>query len=151
MKIELFDSSDLNFVEFNITGDGQNYIMCDSGSKFLDSEVFNLFSTCFEQSDKLFDYFTPSKYNPRNIIKLKNALINNFDVLNNIKSHEAFIDHISQIFLGNNFILKLKDVDKAWEKNWSFYLQKLIEINNGLVALIDKCIEEDRILWVIGY
>ncbi|MBN1183565.1 MAG: hypothetical protein JXB49_14845 [Bacteroidales bacterium] len=151
MKIELFDASNLNFVEFNITGDGQNYIKCDSESKFLDSEVFNLFSSCFEKSDSLFDYFTPSKYNPRNIIKLKNALLDNLEKLIKIDSNETFIDHISQIFLGNNFILKLKDMDKAWESNWKVYLDKLKDVNKGLIELIDKCIEEDRILWVIGY
>lgn len=151
MKIELFDSSELSFVEFNITGDGENYLKCDSESKYLDTEVFNLFSSCFERSDSLFDYFTPSKYNSRNIIKLKNALLDNKLKLESIESHENFVDHISQIFLGNNFILKLKSMDKAWEMNWKIYLDKLLEINKGIIDLIDKCVEEERILWVIGY
>jgi hypothetical protein len=31
------------------------------------------------------------------------------------------------------------------------YVEKLIKINKELIGFVDFCIDEDRILWVIGY
>lgn len=151
MKIELYDSNKLNFVELNITGDNDNYQKIDLESKFLDGEVFNLFSVCFENSNKLFDYFGPTKYNSRRIIPLQNELIRHLEKLENIKKLEDFITFTSEIFLGNSFIISLEKQDKLWEKNWESYLEKLLAINKDLIELIDKCVEQERILWVIGY
>jgi len=39
----------------NITGDGETYNKCDAESSYLDSEVFNLFTFCFEKSNHLFE------------------------------------------------------------------------------------------------
>ena len=46
MRIELFSSEYLNIVEINTTGDNENYIKGDSESKYVESEVFNLFANC---------------------------------------------------------------------------------------------------------
>ena len=32
-----------------------------------------------------------------------------------------------------------------------FYLDKLVIVCKGLIEIADKCIEEQKILWVIGY
>ena len=45
MRLELYDSKELNFVELNITGGNDSYIRCDKESKYIDSIVFNLFPT----------------------------------------------------------------------------------------------------------
>jgi hypothetical protein len=151
MKIELFGSDKLNFVELNITGDNDNYESIDSESKFLESEVFNIFISCFENSNKLFDYFGPTKYNSRKIIVLRNQLIENFETLKAIETIDHFMAFIDGIFLGNNFILSLENLDKNWKSNWKIYVGKLIKVNAALIELVDLCVEQDRILWVKGY
>ena len=151
MRIELFSSDYLNIVELNTTGDNDNYIKGDSESKYVESEVFNLFTNCFENANKLYEFFGATKYNTRNIVPLRNELINKLEVLENINSFEDFQNHLDQVFLGQEFVDELTIEDKDWKDKWKFYLDKLIEVNKGLIAVTDKCIEEQKILWVIGY
>jgi len=151
MRLELYGQSNLNFVEFNITGDNDAYQRCDEESLYIDTEVFNLFTQCFERSNNLFDYFGPSRYNTRNIIPLLNELQANLKRLNDINSLDFFIDMIGNSFLGTNFIYDIEKHDKSWSLNWQQYCKKLAEINTGLINLVNKCIEESRVLWVIGY
>ncbi len=151
MRIEFFGIEKLNFVEFNITGDDLNFHRLNGESRFLNSEVFNLFSRCFEKSHDLYEYFEPTKYNSRKIIVLRNELSSNLKNLNNIKKDDEFVKFIDSIFLGKAFLLEIEKVDNAWKENWEKYLSMLKEVNIEMIAIIDRCIEESRILWVIGY
>lgn len=151
MRIELFNSDYLNIVELNTTGDNENYIKGDSESKYVEGEVFNIFTKCFENAEKLYEFFGSTKYNSRKIIPLRNELLNKLESLEKIESLEGFNNHIEQVFLGQDFIDELTNEDSDWEKKWDFYLNKLIKLNKGLIEITDKCIEEERVLWVIGY
>lgn len=151
MRIELFSSDYLNIVELNTTGDNENYIKGDSESKYVESEVFNLFTNCFENANKLYEFFGATKYNTRNIVPLRNELLSKLEALESIKSLDDFQNHLDQVFLGQEFIDELTEEDKDWQDKWKFYLDKLIQVNKGLIAITDKCIEEQKILWVIGY
>jgi len=151
MRIELFNSDYLNIVELNTTGDNDNYIKGDSESKYVEGEVFNIFTSCFENANKLYEFFGATKYNSRKIVPLLNELIAKLESLKKIDSLKAFKDHINQIFLGQDFIDELTKEDPKWEENWNSYLKKLIKLNEGLIDIAEKCMEEQRILWVIGY
>ncbi|MBN2347780.1 MAG: hypothetical protein JXJ22_03015 [Bacteroidales bacterium] len=151
MEISVYDSNNLNFVELNITGDNNNYVRCDKESKFVDSEVFNLFTKCFESANKLYDYFFPTKYNSRKIIPLRNELIKNLENLNSIKTQAEFSSFVSSQFLGNEFLGELSSKDKNWEQSWKNYHTLLINVNIDLISLTEKCADQERILWVIGY
>jgi len=151
MRIELFSSEYLNIVELNTTGDNENYIKGDSESKYAESEVFNLFAKCFENANKLYEFFGATKYNARKIVPLRNELMNKLDVLQNIKSLEEFLNHLSQVFLGQEFIDELTIENSEWKEKWKFYMEKLILVNKGFIEIADKCIEEQKVLWVIGY
>jgi hypothetical protein len=151
MNIELFDADTLNFVELNITGDNSNYRRCDSESKYLDSDVFNLFTACFENANKLYDYFGSTKYNSRKIIPLRNELLQNHEELENLKSKEEFQNWISEKLFGREFIDKLSKEDKNWLENWESLVAQLKQVIKDIVELTEKCADEERILWVIGY
>lgn len=151
MRIELFSSEYLNIVELNTTGDNENYIKGDSESKYLQSEVFNLFANCFENANKLYEFFGATKYNARKIVPLRNELANKLEALQNIKGLKDFENHLDQVFLGQEFIDELTLEDRDWKNKWKHYLDQLIEVNKGLVEISDKCIEEQKVLWVIGY
>ena len=151
MRIELFSSDYLNIVELNTTGDNENYIKGDSESKYVESEVFNIFANCFENANKLYEFFGATKYNARKIVPLRNELLHKLEALEKITTLDELHAHIEQVFLGQEFIDELTLEDNEWEKKWKFYLDKLIELNKGLVEIAEKCIEEQRILWVIGY
>jgi hypothetical protein len=151
MRLEFFGIENLNFVEFNITGDDLNCHRLNEESHFLSSEVFNLYVHCFEKSNELYEYFEPTKYNSRKIIVLRNELNLNLQKLSKIKNAEEFIKYIDNIFLGKNFLSELEKADASWKENWKTTLSKLTDTNKEMVKVIDRCIDQGRILWVIGY
>jgi hypothetical protein len=151
MKLDIYDSKELNFVELNYTGGNDTYIRCDKESKYIDSIVFNLFSPCFERANKLYEYYGPTKYNARKIIPLRNELIQHLKTLENITSGEALIKHVSSHFLGRDFIDALNAESPEWMKDWENHVKKLIVINKEMISLTEKCADEEKILWVVGY
>jgi hypothetical protein len=151
MKLGFFRIDKLNFVEFNITGDDLNYHRLNEESYFLASEVFNLFAHCFERSNELYEYYEPSKYNARKIVVLRNELLSNHKLLSNITTESDFICHLENIFLGKAFFMELEVTDPHWKNHWQAYVEKLKEVNKEMLSIVDKCIEEVRILWIIGY
>jgi len=151
LRIELFDSDYLNIVELNTTGDDENYVKGDDESKYLQSEVFNIFISCFENSNRLYEFYGATKYDIRKIVPLKNELTGKLEQLEKIETQDDFNKHIKQIFLGSEFIDKLQQHDPNWEKNWKNYRDKLLEVNRGLIAITDTCMDQQRVLWVIGY
>ncbi|MFO7655579.1 MAG: hypothetical protein R6W78_00780 [Bacteroidales bacterium] len=151
MKLEIYGSQSLNFVELNTTGSNETYIRCDPESQYLDSIVFNIFVPCFENANKLFDFFGSTKYNSRKIIPLRNELISNLQMFENVKTIDDFEVTVSRKFLGKDFLEELAKEDNNWRNNWKGYLGKLIETNKALIKLAEKSADEERILWVIGY
>lgn|SRR6056297_1370357 len=151
LRIELFDADYLNIVELNTTGDDENYVKGDDESQYMQSEVFNIFINCFENSNRLYEFYGATKYDIRKIVPLKNELSAKLERLRNIKDLNEFKAHIQQIFLGSEFLDKLNQHYADWEKEWTQYRDKLIEVNKGLIAITDQCLEEQRVLWVIGY
>jgi len=151
MRLEIYDSKSLNFVELNCTGTGEEYIKCDPESKFLDTDVFNLYVDCFEKANNLYEYYEPTKFNARYIVPLRNRLLTNLTLLEQIKSLSEFQDNITSKVHGKDFLIRLIRDDKNWTDRWMFYLEKLVKINKELIDFVDFCIDEDRILWVIGY
>jgi hypothetical protein len=151
MRLEIYDSNDLNFVELNITGGNDTYIRCDKESKYIDSSVFNVFTICFENANKLYEYYGPTKYNSRKIIPLRNELLKFLEKFKNAGTSDEFEQFLSSSFSGKEFIEELEKDKKDWKSDWNTVLNKLIEINQQLVSLTEKCADEERILWVVGY
>ena len=151
MNIELYNSDFLNFVELNFTGDNDEYRRCDPESKYLDTDVFNLFVECFEHANELFDYFLGTKYNSRKIIVLRNELFRNLEELEKISTVKDFIKMAESHFMGKDFLQELDSMALPWHDNWKEYLGKLIAVNRGLIAFTERCADEERILWVVGY
>ena len=151
MNIALHNSEYLNFVEFNITGDNDNFRRCDLESRYLDTEIFNLFQTCFENAGKTFDYFGGTRYNSRTIIVLRNELKKNLDVWSNTNTLQDFHKLINSHFMGKAFIEALGSSDHEWQDRWKSYYQDIIKVLQDLIELTEKCAFEERILWVIGY
>jgi hypothetical protein len=151
MKLTLYDAKELNFVELNYTVGNDTYIRCDKESKYIDSVVFNLFAPCFENANKLYEYYGPTKYNARKIIPLRNELIKFSEQLKSLKNLKNFTDQITSNFLGKEFLDALIIADSSWEKKWQEYAELLITLTNEIKSLVEKCADEEKILWVVGY
>jgi hypothetical protein len=151
MKLSIFDAKDLNFVELNYTGGNETYIRCDKESKYLDSAVFSLFAPCFESANKLYEYYGPTKYNARKIIPLRNELILYLEKLQSLSTMSSFKDLLGQHFLGKEFLDALDHDEPSWEGDWKTILSKIIIINKEMINLTEKCADEEKILWIVGY
>ncbi len=152
MKLSLMKKDEIvDFVEFNITGDAENYNRCDEESFYLQTNVFNIFAGCFERSHHLFDYISPTMYNARRFIPLRNELLANLEKLLVIKNVAQFQQYLSSVFLGKDLLEVLKLSDPEYERHWRGYIRRLIQVNRHLMRLIDLCIDEERVLWVIPY
>ena len=151
MHIALYNADLLNFVEFNLTGDNDNYNRCDEESKYLDSPVFYIFQPCFETANPTFDYFGGTKYNSRKIIVLLNELKSNLRVLDSLQSPEDFVNLVSGRFMGKELLAGLEDEDSQWYAHWKEYNRKIIGVNKDLIDMVEKCAFDERVLWVIGY
>ncbi len=151
MHLELYNADLLNFVEFNITGDNDNYNRCDVESKYLDSPVFYLFQPCFEEANKMYDYFAGTKYNSRKIIVLLNELKNCLATIEALQTLNDFTSLVNSRFMGKEFLTGLEESDSQWTVYWKEYNRKIIGINKDLIELVEKCAFEEKVLWVIGY
>jgi len=151
MHLELYNADFLNFVEFNITGNNDDFKRCDVESKYIDSSVFDLVQPCFENANPTFDYFSGTKYNARKIIVLRNDLLANEKQFEDLPGLQSFTDLINSRFMGTEFLAELEETDAQWRNNWTIYNEKIIQIHKDLIELIEKCAFEERILWVIGY
>ncbi len=151
MRFDLYDSNDLNFVELNITGGNDTLIRCDKESKYIDSVVFNLFAPCFEKANKLYEYYGPTKYNSRKIIPLRNELISFRDELRVLKSSKDFERMVTSHFLGREFLEEVQRNSPKWAAEWENYRDSLLKIDKDMISIVEKCADEERILWVVGY
>lgn len=151
MHIELYNADFLNFVEFNVTGDNDNYNRCDVESKYMDSTIFYLFQPSFENANSMYDYFAGTKYNARKIIVLRNNLLSNQQEFENLESALAFEKLIGSRFMGKEFLADLVTNDSSWQENWQTHNLKILQVNKDLVELVEKCAFDERVLWVIGY
>jgi hypothetical protein len=151
MKLSIFDAKELNFVELNYTGGNETYIRCDKESKYIDGIVFSIFAPCFESANKLYEYYGPTKYNARKIIPLRNELMLYLEKLQSLTTNESFKDLLGQHFLGKEFLDALENEQQDWVPNWKEILSKLIIINKEMISLTEKCADEEKILWIVGY
>ncbi len=151
MNFSIYRAKELNFVELNITGSEEIYNKLDPESLYVDSTVFNILTQCFESANKLYEYYMATKYSTRHIIPLRNNLLTHLTKLERLNTLTEFRDFISAKILGKEFLLALVKMDKNWIDHWSSYHKKLLTLSREVLELIDFCIDEDRILWVIGY
>ncbi|HUX53186.1 MAG TPA: hypothetical protein VMV56_02095 [Williamwhitmania sp.] len=152
MKLGLLNREEVfNFVEFNITGNSDIYFKCDSESKFLNIDIFNIFAGCFERSNHLYDFYGATKFNSRNLIPLINELKENMNHIKAINSLEEMREYLSSIFMGKNLFEELERRDKNWKARWRAYVRKLIQISQSLISLCELCVTEERTMWVINF
>ena len=67
-------------------------------------------------------------------------------IIESIDSLESLVDFTGSRFLGANFVIELEKIDKSWRLNWELYKQKLLDINQQLIDIVNTCIEEEKIL-----
>ncbi|HDJ33412.1 MAG TPA: hypothetical protein ENF21_04855 [Bacteroidetes bacterium] len=151
MRLELYKKDLNNVVELYIL---EEDLPCHPGireSFFLDTEVFNLLTHCFEASHSLYDYQEPTRYSARNIVALHHALMKELNILDEIQDEVSFISLVKSRFMGDLFLSALEEQDALWERKWKFYRDRLAGVVRSLAGLTEECMNNGKTLWVTGH
>lgn len=138
------------YVQFDISGNTNQYNVWHKDSLYLDEVIFGVFLACFEKSVEKLIYYGPTCFRETELLRLQQELENNRDEFNRILSADDLINKILQMKVGRNFLRELELENFDLNTGWKGLVGSLVEINDTLVELTQKCIRENRVLWVLG-
>jgi hypothetical protein len=151
MKIKLYNSDEMNFVEFSFSSGHQGFEPTTSRSKYVHSAVFCLFQYAFELSKPDFRYYRATAYGSPDIVKLRNHLVDQLSRIMRIVSAEALETYVLKQVEGIDFLNELKTENPNWRISWENIRDQLKQVLDELLEMVDFCIDEDKIFWVKGY
>jgi hypothetical protein len=71
--------------------------------------------------------------------------------LETLDNPDLFTSYIMKRSMGAQFLEYLGEDDPDWQGNWEKYQQKIKEVCQSLIAFVNRCCTEDKVLWVKGY
>jgi len=151
MNIQLLSFEELNFVQIGALPQGKPFEVCSKKSRYLHGEIFGLFQHCFELASSEFDYYSSSSYNASGVVALRNHLVTTRARLSGINNSDEFERYVLKHASGIDFVNTMKEENLDWIVSWEKLRNQLLKVGEDLIELIDKCIDEDLILWVKGF
>lgn len=134
------------------TGDLKEPENWNDNSRYLSSSIFgSLFWDSFESLDgNKFDIVgPPTAYKDEELKKILVLLQDNLGALEKINSLEEFIQRITRF--DKVLLAELNhDYGEVWKKDWREILDKLIVVNKDLMQIVENCLKDSRVLWVLG-
>jgi hypothetical protein len=131
-------------------------------SWFLYFSIFSpIFDECFQDSNgHIADFLGESHYgNMENLRLIKGLLEKKLTILSSIKNLEEFIETTTKAFffqvksdIPNDLFINEFENRKieSWKEKWQLILSKLIEVNKGLIEIVDEAIKKEKVLWIFG-
>ncbi len=138
------------YVQFDISGDMEQYTFWHNESSYLYEPIYGIFADCFEACAERFIYYGPTLFTISQLVQLRQALEIKQRVFVEIETPEEFISRIFEVELGENFLTELSRQNCNLNTNWRVVADSLMEINEGLIDLVDNCMQSGRVLWVLG-
>lgn len=138
------------YVQFDISGDENHYNFWHSDSLYLYEPIFGVFVDCFEKSVERLNYYGPTVFRASELLRLEQALESSQRDFEQITSSDDLISKLSKLILGKNFLRELEKENYDLKTEWGTVVSSLKLINDALVELVQKCIQEKRVLWVLG-
>ena len=151
MKIKLYTSEDLNFVEFSFSQDQGDFVALGKNSRYLHSAVFSLIQSAFEMSHPDYAYYQAISYENSSVIKLRNNLAEQIAMIGQIGSPEELEAFALKQVAGIDFLNEIKTFIPKWRISWENIRDQLKEVVVELLDLVDDCIDEDKTFWIKGY
>jgi hypothetical protein len=151
MKIQLLSSEELGFVQIASLEQGEAFSACPEKAKYMESPVFSLYQHCFELTSPDYDYYSPFSFSQAQIVTLRNHLVTNQARITAVSNADDLENFILKHFAGIEFMNALKDEDQDWKISWEKIKNKLLQVGEELIEIVDNCIDEDFVLWVKGF
>lgn len=141
-------------VEFRLNRSETSYHGANHESRFLDEQIYDLFSSCFAESvehDNKFNYYGPTKFRRSELINLRTCLGQVESEMNSIDSFDLLVNYFEQDESNRKkYVLNSLSNHFEMEEKWAEVLSVIIETNRNLIGLVSQCIRENRVLWVLG-
>lgn len=151
MRIALFDSKDINIVEFSVGKPSNDCPLCSENSKFIHGSIFSLIQQAFSLSNSDFSYFEKTEYHSSKLPALRNhlqILISGLMQISSVSELEVFIMKQPE---GIVFMNELKTWYPKWKIEWEKIKEKIKRVIEDLIEMVDICIDEDLNFIVKGY
>jgi hypothetical protein len=151
MNIKLYAFGELDIVQFSCLPRDEPFLPFSEKSKYLDVDVFSLFRHSFELSALEYNYYSTTGFDNALIVTLRNHLMTNqARITAVINADELEILALKQVS-GMEFINALKSQDPEWRISWEKIKSELLQVGEDLIEIVDRCIDEDLVLWVTGF
>jgi len=137
------------YVEFNISGDEHRYHNWEDESLYLDETVFSVFAGGFDRSVNNFNYYGPTRYRGDDLLKLKRELGAIDSKMAAIVGKHQFVEKMAELTHSETFIKEASEVYELTSE-WDEVLGSLKNVGRTLLDLVNQCVREGRILWVLG-
>lgn len=153
MNLELKSKNDISgtcWIEFNRSGTVDKFTNWDNDSKYLDEFAYNLFTDLFENNTDDFNYYGPSYFTSGQLTKIKRDFEKRINDYINLTSLTDLIEFSKK---ASNSLNLDHDLQEAYEQR-NRQINKLTEdihsLGKSLIAFFDKCILEQKSLWILG-
>lgn len=153
MDFSLKNKSDISgshWIEFNVSGTSTDYTHWADNSKYLEEYVYNFYTDIFEKSADDFNYYGNTKFDRKQLIKLKQEIedrVNTFKDLHTLQDIIAFSKKTSYAL---NLVQNIEEMYYNQNGQQNMLIDGLKNIGYDLSQLVDTCIKQDKFLWVLG-
>ena len=156
MNIKLHNKAKAgDYIEFYVSHmgpkDEDNIHTMNDNSSSLKEEIYCVFENCFALSNRRFKYYGPTVYDQEQLKKLLILLSNKLNYLSKLKSGSDFTSFIKEDDpMGCNFTNYFDRDSPDWIKDWKTINQQLIDVNKGLIKIVQEALDQHQYLWVFG-
>lgn len=138
------------WIEFNRSGTVDKFKNWDIDSRYLDELAYNLYTDIFEDNADNFNYYGPSYFASGQLIKIKKDLKKRITDYKNLTSLNDLIEFVKKISNGLNLDHELQDAYGQGNRQLDKLTEDIYSLGESLIAFVDKCILEQKPLWILG-
>jgi hypothetical protein len=150
MDIRLYSFDELDIVQISCLPRDESFHLFAEKSKYLRGAVFTIFQHSFELSSAAYDFYAVTPFNSGQIVSLRNHLMANQSRIAAIAGASDMEKLALKQLYGIDFINFLKDQELDWRVSWEKIQADLLKLGEELIEMVDKCIDEDLVLWIKG-
>jgi hypothetical protein len=139
-----------HWIEFNVTDTLHDLKHWSDDSKYLDECAYNLFTDIFEESAIDFNYYGHTKFDNEQLLTLKRGIDQRISTLDKLKTLQDVIDLSKNTTHALDLTQQIREIGKRHGFQEDKFIHDIKSLGENLSRLIDKCIQRDKALIVVG-
>ena len=139
------------YIEFNIAGSIDKYAHWQDDSKYLyDEAAYNLFTDIFEQYTDRFNYYGPTMFTTEQVENIRKDVEIRSRQLGTLITLQELIDFSILITDSANPANELEYNYEQLNSQIGELFADIRELGRDMTEFLTRCVEENKILWVLG-